>query len=428
MKNKDELLPLTSVRFFLAAWVVIFHQTNGQALTPAFLLSLPTAIYNVLRTGYIAVGVFFVLSGFVLSLNYPLAARWSKRSLLKFAIARLSRIYPVYLLGLLMVAPVVLGPQLAPFSLPGLARKLFSGALNLLMLQAWHPRAALTWNGPGWSLSNELFFYCCFPFVGLWLWKMQGIAKCLWTLIVLWAAELALPVLAVLTHLAGYGTLSAVTEPGYASLWAGVIKFNPLLQLPLFCSGIITGRIFVLIQASNPRWTNRGFWLYLPGITAVLAIVSLANQIRYPLLHNGLLLPAFCMVILGFGLNGGIMAKLLSHRFLVFLGRASYSQYILQFPVRLLFVRLTRNRIGGIEGATLQFALLLAVSSMVYHFMEEPAQQILKKRGRTWIDKHCSEPLIHRDRLYTNDLQYRRPLNQHLSTTLTEIRDAETIK
>jgi peptidoglycan/LPS O-acetylase OafA/YrhL len=345
MKVKHELLPLTSMRFFLAAWVVLFHQTDWQPLSPAFLRILPAAIYDVLRTGYIAVGVFFVLSGFVLALNYSLAESWSKRSFLSFAVARFSRIYPVYVLGMFLVSPVILGPELFPFSPFGLARKLFSGTLNLLMVQAWLPQAAVTWNSPGWSLSDEAFFYACFPIVGLWLWRMSGIRKCLGMLAVLWAAELALPMAAVLLPIAGFGDLPAVAAPSNTNLWASIVKYNPLLQLPLFLSGILTARIFLLLKDSRLR--NRGYWLYVPGILCGAVVISNAHRIPYPLLHNGLLLPSYCAVILGFGLNGGMFAKLLSHRVVVFLGKASYSQYLLQYPARLLFVYLTRDRIAG---------------------------------------------------------------------------------
>jgi peptidoglycan/LPS O-acetylase OafA/YrhL len=388
MKVKHELLPLTSMRFFLAAWVIVFHQTGGPPFSPAFLRTLPTTVYDVLLTGYVAVGVFFVLSGFVLALNYSLAESWSKRSLLSFAIARFSRIYPVYVVGVLLVSPVILGPQLFPFSPFGLARKLFSGTLNLLMVQAWIPQATLTWNSPGWSLSDEAFFYACFPFVGLWLWRIRGIRKCLGMLAVLWAAELALPMAAVLVPFAGFGDLTAVTAPKITNLWAGIVSFNPLLQLPLFCSGILTARIFLLLKGS--RLQNKGYWLYVPGILCGAVVIFSAHRIPYPLFHNGLLLPSYCAVILGFGLNGGILAKLLSHRVVVFLGKVSYSLYLLQYPARLLFDYLTRNRISGVPGLTLQFMLLLLMSSLAYRFVEEPAHQFLRKMGRSWVDRSSS--------------------------------------
>lgn len=386
--NKEELFPLTSLRFFLALWVVIFHQTVDQTLSPSFLPQLPSAIYSILRTGYAAVGVFFMLSGFVLSLNYPLGERWSGKSFLSFAVARLSRIYPVYLLGLILVSPVVLGPQLFPLSLPGLTRKLLSGLLNLFLLQAWRPQSALSWNGPGWSLSNELFFYACFPFIGILLWQIRDIRKCFGALALLWVLALAAPAVAILVRLPGYGDISAISAP--KGVWALAISHNPVCQFPLFCSGIPLGRLFVLIKESRNRLLGRGQCLYLPGLGIAVLVLACAEHIPYPLLHNGLLQPAYCAVILGFALNGGILARLLSRPLIVFLGKASYSQYILQFPVWLLFAFLTRQRFMGFQGATLQIALLLLLSAIVYRFVEEPSQQALRRAARPWVDRFAS--------------------------------------
>lgn len=63
------------------------------------------ALSSLVGTGYAAVGIFFLLSGFILAYNYDLGTQWSDQGKLRFAIARFSRIYPVYLLGLLLVLP-----------------------------------------------------------------------------------------------------------------------------------------------------------------------------------------------------------------------------------------------------------------------------------------------------------------------------------
>ncbi len=78
---------------------------------------------------------------------------------------------------------------------------------------------------------------------------------------------------------------------------------------------------------------GRGYWLYGPGLAVGLSALMSASRIPYPMMHNGLLTPVFACVILGFALGGGKLAELLSFRFLVLLGQASYGLYILQWPV-----------------------------------------------------------------------------------------------
>src|SRR5262249_9958006 len=111
---------------------------------------MPRLFDNIARNGHLAVGLFFVLSGFVLAYNY--AGR--EVSARKFWLARFARIYPAYLLGFLLIAPaVVFRYQDNPGKLTA------SGLAAGTLLQAWIPRLELAWNGPGWSLSNEAFFY-----------------------------------------------------------------------------------------------------------------------------------------------------------------------------------------------------------------------------------------------------------------------------
>src|SRR5580692_11516200 len=102
---KAQLLPLTGMRFFLAIWVVVFHQPFLRGF--AWMSQFPEPIPSLIDTGYVAVGVFFVLSGFVLSYSYPLHQVWPAGFWKQFAVARFARIYPAYCVGLLLSAPWV---------------------------------------------------------------------------------------------------------------------------------------------------------------------------------------------------------------------------------------------------------------------------------------------------------------------------------
>lgn len=157
MSPTKHLLPLTSLRFFAAIWVVFFHLSGPRGLIltdPATLRPL----YNLVRTGYVAVGIFFVLSGFVLAYTYR--GEFSAR---QFWTARIARIYPVYFLGLVLILPVVVASVLRHMTTWLWAGG--SGLACVLLLQSWCPRTALAWNHPGWSLSVEAFFYLLFPLI-----------------------------------------------------------------------------------------------------------------------------------------------------------------------------------------------------------------------------------------------------------------------
>src|SRR4051794_39466872 len=90
---------LTGIRFLAAMHVVIFHSADWASWT------VP-ALREVASSGYVAVSMFFVLSGLILAYTYsaPSRAAVPRRP---FYVARFARIYPMYALGLLLCAPFV---------------------------------------------------------------------------------------------------------------------------------------------------------------------------------------------------------------------------------------------------------------------------------------------------------------------------------
>jgi len=370
-KATPEVLPLTALRFFLASWIVIYHVESNL---PAFLNNHPTGFTpfrNTLLCAYVAVGIFFALSGFILALNYPLDRLWDTAMRWKFAVARFSRIYPVYLLGLVLIAPLIVGNAIADHSLP---RHGASLGLNLLMLQAWVPRAAVSWNGPGWSLSNEAFFYLCFPFIGAPLYRLSSVRKALLAFLGLWALELIPPAVTVLAHVHGFGDAMATAQPADTS-FVSFISFNPLLNLPIFLSGILACRIYLLLKQSGTL-EGQGYKIYLPSLAVLFALTSLGNHIFFPIMRGGLILPSAIGVIVGLAMGDRYLGALMSNRVLVFLGKASYAEYLLHFPVGTAFNKL------GLQWTPLNlagyFAAVLAVSALVFHFYEEPLQRKLR--------------------------------------------------
>ena len=89
----DRLNALTGLRCFAAINIVLFHFSNPQWfgwLAP------------VVNAGYASVSFFILLSGFVLAYNYAGRAREGKLDRVRFWKARFTRLYPIYLLSLLL--------------------------------------------------------------------------------------------------------------------------------------------------------------------------------------------------------------------------------------------------------------------------------------------------------------------------------------
>jgi len=330
-------------------------------------------------TGYSAVTAFFVLSGFVLAYNYDFGALTAAAGRTRFAIARFSRIYPAYLAGLLLLVPLALyrllsGIQIAP---PAVEWRDF--VLNVLLVQAWSPYSALTWNYPGWSLSNEAFFYAVFPVAGAWLWRMERPAALFGAMLALWALSSLAPGIAVSIPVHHWGDVAATqhTLPDDVSIWANLIRYNPLLRLPEFCAGIVLAKIYFTLKPQR-----HGPWLYATGGLASVLILSQAGRIPYPLVHNGLLLPLYALLIIGLAVGGGWPARWLSHPVLLLLGNASYAMYILHAPLYawldIFFRRALHREPSDMVWFFSYLAVVISVACLFFHFVEEPLHRRLR--------------------------------------------------
>jgi peptidoglycan/LPS O-acetylase OafA/YrhL len=330
---------LTGLRFVLALWVILHHLTGPGQMLDAWVRSLPYFLYAVVRGGYLAVTTFFVLSGFVLSRSYS-ATEWDSRSLLRYGVGRFARVYPVYILSLAMVAPFILMDRT-----PGKGSLV---AAHGLLLQGWLGHISVNWNTPAWSLSCEAFFYLMFPLAAAAMAKAS------------WRSTLALAAAAcVLTRV----------------LWAvGVSdEMKPVIHLSDFLMGIAASRVFDLLSAHRLR--PAGSWLYMPGAAMGAALIAYPGLLPARVDLNSALRPLNALLLLGFALGGGIVARVLSSDTAVYLGKSSYAMYILHVPLLWWYLRWTRG-----FSVLFYLTLVIGLSALVYRYIEEPANRWLRAR------------------------------------------------
>lgn len=155
----------------------------------------------------------------------------------RFQRFRLARLYPVYLLGLLLDTPWHLMERAAAGQLAAEGGTLWASCLiNLVGLQAWVPAVpfAMYWNTPAWSVAAEFFFHACFPFACAALARRPAVRDGLVWLFagsVLGGAALYAGVI----HLLNY-VLQVQAETQYI-----VLVCNPLLRFSEFFAGCVAG-------------------------------------------------------------------------------------------------------------------------------------------------------------------------------------------
>jgi peptidoglycan/LPS O-acetylase OafA/YrhL len=344
---ESELLPLTSIRGLAAWWVVLFHLR--------FLLApwLPAAAIDALARGNLAVDLFFVLSGFVIYLNYGERVVPARGSIGDFLFHRFARVYPLHLLVLLgflayAAAAVAFGGATVKAQDPGYF------LASLLLVQNWGFERATAWNVPAWSISTEYFAYLLFPFLLAWLAPAKRPA---------WLLVAAIAGLAVSVHAFfrafGYPFPNAVAETG---LFRCVAQFV----------------IGMLVCELYRRWRARRLAVpLLAGASALAAAFVFTGAPVVPL--------AWAALVLGLALGrpgGGLAAAPL-----VWLGRVSYATYLCHYLLltvfKLLFVEAGRSVPPALLAGYL--AAVLLASALLYHGFERPAQRGLlrwwKARG-----------------------------------------------
>lgn len=342
-EKRRPLPALTGIRIFAAYYVVMYHTGAGYFGRHG----APVAVLRLLDKGYLAVSLFFILSGFILVYTYQ-GKMSGRENIARFWEARFARIYPVYLLGLGLMFPfaktITVGQRLAV----------------LTMIQAWIPgRPDLqgAWNFPAWSLSVEAFFYLAFPLIFLPLNRMSvaGLRR---------LVGLLLAVIAI-------GNLA---KP--AGLWYGAVTWVryvplPILRLPEFIAGMALGLTFL----RAPAWRYSG----LISIGAVIAAIVVLCLPWAP--WASLAVIPFAILILTLAYQSGPLARILSNRIVILLGSASYAVYLLQLPTRIYSRLLIAEVLHAPHDldAYLSPGILLVSSVVVFLFWEEPARKFLRK-------------------------------------------------
>jgi peptidoglycan/LPS O-acetylase OafA/YrhL len=359
-----------SVRGIAVVLVAAFHLDNVvRFFTPP---PAPTLINAWMLAGHTGVDLFFLLSGFLLSLPFLAEGLGGRRvSVTTYARRRALRILPLYYVA------VVVG---AALDAPGGLR---DGLPYLFFLNGFsgRPEPLGYFSGVWWSLATEVQFYVVLPLLLL-LRTSRGR--------VLGAALMLAYGVAYVAMVRG--SLHAGSIPGQMALLHSVVGRGPL-----FLWGIFAAVVYhVWGPTLRTRLAATG-WLRLGGADLLLAATLLveAGLLRWTVsigarwmstqdqpwhIMNGALWAAFLLLLLLFPLAS---KGLFSNRVLARLGIVSYSIYLIHLPffayslsfARFLLAddeRLYRWTTLSLGVAALLCAALYVFSEVSFRFIERP--------------------------------------------------------
>jgi peptidoglycan/LPS O-acetylase OafA/YrhL len=384
VRDGGQIAALTSLRFIAAFAVLVLHYRELFG-------TLPVWFFRGIVGGQYGVTFFFVLSGFILTWRYHawFADGVSDGRFWRFQRFRLARIYPIYVIGLLLDTPWHIAERAGQLSDVG-QTWWASWLLNLIGLQAWVPAMpfAMFWNTPAWSVSAEFFFYATFPFACAWLTRRVRSTARLGLLLAGVIATAVTVYFAVIWLVYVVFPLSSETQ--YI-----VLVYNPLLRYSEFFAGCIAGQMFL-------RWRGRAVApvseqdiararrrrdlvvvicllaiaarIWMPDYTGPSqALWTLDYAVKYPIF----ILP-FVAIILSIASGPTFLSPLLERPWMVLLGESSYALYMIHWSVT-SFLRL--GWLGEWSRPSVHLAFLLATvgaSVLCYRYIEVPWRERLR--------------------------------------------------
>lgn len=356
MSSNRYLDKLASLRFFAALMVVFFHLGNTIENNPGFMASVirPISAY-----GYVGVSVFFVLSGFVISLANEHWKGWRP-----YIWGRISRIYPPHLIVTLAFFTSGVVALISQKSLHGWLILLS----NLSLAQALIPHTDYfnSLNVVTWSLSVEMFFYI--SFIGL----RHFENRYLFALTVITYAVL----------------LSCVLH--YHHKWTFDIYWklyvNPIARLPEFLVGMCIYRLYKDGKLPRPWLPNFNFPIIGTAMLACMYLVGIYGGMggSNAELFDYSIVPLPFIALLMMALLDEHSNSWMHNRSLVLLGEASFALYLLHRSVIHLL-----KKIHGIPHETsplittlvliLFIILPIFISVLFYKLIEIPVTRNIRK-------------------------------------------------
>ena len=363
--RKPALPALSGVRTLLAISIMLFHFTppHTEWLRP------------LLDNSFIFVGCFFLISGFILTYNYgDRALTLVKRD---FWFARFARLYPTYLFVLLLSLPMLAGEwQARPHT------EFWQGLiLTPLLLQGWSPSLATFWNTVAWTLSADVLLYFAFPFlIVLWARNSRWLDRPLRVaavVLLLWLLGLTPH---VLYHFLNPDHLPAEADRYTGAFWMRVLKYTPPVYLCTFLAGVALAKLHALLTLS----TRQRLAMSALALTAICLFFYLAApHIPYVIVHGALLLPLFCLLILG--LSGpNLIASAFAMRPLVILGETTFALYLLHFNVFEMihtYHLVERLHLVALD-PWISYVAIIALAYTTVRWIEKPARNLILNHAK----------------------------------------------
>lgn len=365
---KQKLVGIEILRFLSAFAVLIWHFQHfyfDTASAKIVVVHSQEPLYALFRPfydfGWLGVNFFWTISGFVFYSQYLKKVSSGDVTGPAFFVRRFSRLYPLHLVTLLIVAALQLvyfanhsDYFVFPYNSP------YDFFVHLIFASGWLTPYTDSFNGPVWSVSTELVIYLVFFLAARYL-RIRLVATL---------------ALVVFSAIVGIVMIRHQVKGSESNLFFCAFYF--------FMGGavhLIVERMHGVIERRRKALIGLCALVYI----ALIAFCALFGGTKYLAATIGAPVSIFLLLII----EPYIPSR--SARFIVALGNTTYSSYLIHFPIQLGIV-LVLGHFGIASAAVAQSPLFLAaymllvfsLARLVYIAFEAPAQRILRRR-LAWV-------------------------------------------
>jgi peptidoglycan/LPS O-acetylase OafA/YrhL len=363
--SKERSAELDSIRG-IAAFVVVLHHCWQSVWPTQKFFPFADAAHPLARViamtplrllfaGHAAVGIFFVLSGYVLAQSLARVPM----TCAKFAVRRICRIWLPFVVAILGAALLYI--CVAPQPLPD------HDWLNM----SWNVR--LTWHvvlghilmidtpanqsldAPMWSLIHEMRLSLVFPF-----------------LVLATTCRPRITFAATLTALVVLSSRHVLMALGAGAAGGGDVSMlvYSLCQTARYSAFFVAGILLSQRPGMLPSGTAVRSALWVLSF-AMLCTPYIWDAADIPIAAGSFLLIALC-------LQSAIAHAVLAHRLPRFLGKISYSLYLLHLPIILAFEHTLYGKVNEWAILALAVAASIPVAAISYRYVELPTMRLGK--------------------------------------------------
>jgi peptidoglycan/LPS O-acetylase OafA/YrhL len=360
MRQKNELAGIEILRFICAFAVLIWHYQGffvvgvwdpDVSATVRSAQPLYAELFPFYDRGLLAVRFFWVISGFIFYWHYAAAIGTGTIHFSEFLVRRFSRLYPLHFATLILVTVGQVAYHQShreTFIYSGNTAIAF--ASQLLFASNWLEWQHLTFNGPIWSVSVEILIYVVFFFTA----RAFG-------------PRAAVALLAAAAFSICFNFLHGFINPNVfacgMSFFAGGLAQRLSVRpapLQIACFAALAAPAVVIFG----RHVTNGAYLLLLAMGVVIVMTKLGETVLRVLFRQ-----------------------------LAILGNATYSSYLLHFPLQLLIVLVVdavgwRREIFKSPIALVSYLwAVVGLSLLVHRYFEMPAQSRLRALGRPFLSR-----------------------------------------